>query len=72
MLFTVLRSLTDVILVGAGTTSTNIPAGAGRRVVGRAAPARSTGAAIALVSARLRLDPDSQLLAVRPLARRRS
>jgi riboflavin biosynthesis pyrimidine reductase len=64
MLFTVLRSLTDLILVGAGTASTEHyrPAQvdelwAGLRPPGAPVPA------IAVVSARLRLDTDGQLLA---------
>jgi riboflavin biosynthesis pyrimidine reductase len=64
MVFTVLRSLTDLILVGAGTASTEHyrPAQAG----GLWAELRPPGApvpAIAVVSARLHLDPDGQLLA---------
>lgn len=64
MLFTVLRSLSDLILVGAGTASTERyrPAQADELW----ADLRPPGApvpAIAVVTARLRLDPDGQLLA---------
>ena len=64
MLFTVLRSLTDVILVGAGTASTEHyrPAQADE-LWAELRPPGTPVPAIALVSARLRLDPDSQLLA---------
>jgi riboflavin biosynthesis pyrimidine reductase len=64
MLFTVLRSLTDVILVGAGTASTEHyrPAHADE-LWAELRPPGAPVPAIAVVSARLRLGPDSQLLA---------
>lgn len=64
MLFTVLRSLSDLILVGAGTASTEHyrPAQAAE-LWAELRPAGAPVPAIAVVSARLRLDPDGQLLA---------
>jgi riboflavin biosynthesis pyrimidine reductase len=64
MLFTVLRSLTDLILVGAGTASTEHyrPAQADELWAGLRPPGAPVPA-IAVVSARLRLDPDGKLLA---------
>jgi riboflavin biosynthesis pyrimidine reductase len=64
MLFTVLRSLTDLILVGASTASTEHyrPAQADE-LWAELRPPGAPVPAIAVVSARLRLDPDGQLLA---------
>ncbi len=64
MLFTVLRSLTDVILVGAGTARTEHyrPVRADE-LWAELRPPGAPVPAIAVVSARLRLGPDSQLLA---------
>jgi riboflavin biosynthesis pyrimidine reductase len=63
MLFTVLRSLTDLILVGAGTASTEHyrPTHADE-LWQELRPSGAPVPAIAVVSARLRLDPDGQLL----------
>jgi riboflavin biosynthesis pyrimidine reductase len=63
MLFTVLRSLTDLILVGAGTASTEHyrPAQADE-LWAELRPPGAPVPAIAVMSARLRLDPDGQLL----------
>jgi riboflavin biosynthesis pyrimidine reductase len=64
MLFTVLRSLADLILVGAGTASAEHyrPAQADGLWADLRPPAAPVPA-IAVVTARLRLDPDGQLLA---------
>lgn len=64
MLFTVLRSLSDLILVGAGTASTEHyrPVQA-NELWAELRPAEAPVPAIAVVSARLRLDPDGHLLA---------
>jgi riboflavin biosynthesis pyrimidine reductase len=64
MLFMVLRSLTDVILVGAGTASTEHyrPAQADD-LWAELRPPGTPVPAIAVVTARLSLDPDSRLLA---------
>jgi riboflavin biosynthesis pyrimidine reductase len=64
MLFTVLRSLTDLILVGAGTASTEHyrPAQADE-LWAELRPPGAPVPAVAVVSARLSLDPDGQLLA---------
>ena len=64
MLFTVLRSLTDLILVGAGTASAEHyrPAQA-NELWAELRPPGAPVPAIAVVSARLRLDPGGKLLA---------
>jgi riboflavin biosynthesis pyrimidine reductase len=64
MLFAVLRSLTDLIVVGAGTASTEHyrPAQADE-LWAELRPPGAPVPAIAVVSARLRLDPGGQLLA---------
>jgi len=63
MLFTVLRSLADLVLVGAGTASTEHyrPAHA-NELWAELRPPGAPVPAIAIVTARLRLDPDDQLL----------
>ncbi len=64
MLFTVLRSLADLILVGAGTASTEHyrPAQADE-LWAELRPPGAPVPAIAVVTGRLRLDPDDRLLA---------
>jgi riboflavin biosynthesis pyrimidine reductase len=63
MVFTVLRSLADLILVGAGTARTERyrPAQAAE-LWQQLRPADAPQPAIAVVSARLNVDPDGQLL----------